>query len=254
MAFPPQTPWASGPGEILRHGLELLKKDSDVNRRLALISIDNSVELMIKTFLSLPKRITALDISRKQLQEIGESFPSLLDALERHAPEKLTGIDLGVIEWYHRLRNELYHQGNGLTVERDKVEVYAEIANVLFRNLFGAALIKESSKKTELLGAFLYAWGDIEQGLINIIDTHMAVTGAHLSRHGNLQQRLDAILRSGVMNTDDLHVVEKLRQIRNRAVHAEEGWETELTTEVLEQAEALARRVAAYARHSPRGG
>jgi hypothetical protein len=66
-----------------------------------------------------------------------ENFPMLLDALEKYAASKLDGIDLGEIEWYHRLRNQLYHQGNGLTVERDKVEVYAELANVLFTNLFG---------------------------------------------------------------------------------------------------------------------
>jgi hypothetical protein len=49
-----QLPWASGPAEILRHGLGLLKSESDTNRRLAMISIDNAVELMIKTYLGLP--------------------------------------------------------------------------------------------------------------------------------------------------------------------------------------------------------
>ena len=106
-------PWASGPGEILRHGIELLSKDSDTNRRLAMIIIDNSVELMIKTFLGLPKRVTRLEISRRDLPEVPESFPALLDALERFASDKLNGIELGEIEWYHRLRNQLYHQGNG---------------------------------------------------------------------------------------------------------------------------------------------
>jgi hypothetical protein len=58
-----KNPWASGPGEILNHGLDLLKsKDSDVNRRIAMISIDNSVELMIKTFLNLPNRITGVNM------------------------------------------------------------------------------------------------------------------------------------------------------------------------------------------------
>ena len=38
-------PWISGPREILQHGLSLLHEDSDRNRRLALLSIDNSVEL-----------------------------------------------------------------------------------------------------------------------------------------------------------------------------------------------------------------
>ncbi|SFN90801.1 hypothetical protein SAMN05660284_02499 [Formivibrio citricus] len=82
-----------------------------------MISIDNAVELMIKTYLGLPKRITGLVITRKEFAELSEGFPSLIDGLEQHAPDKLDGIDLGTIEWYHRLRNELYHQGNGLTVE-----------------------------------------------------------------------------------------------------------------------------------------
>lgn len=62
-------PWATGPGEILRHGLKLLSNDSDVNRRLAMISIDNSVELMIKTYLGLPRRITGLTIPRREYNE-----------------------------------------------------------------------------------------------------------------------------------------------------------------------------------------
>ena len=118
-------PWASGPGELLQHGLNLLKTDSDSNRRIAMISIDNSVELMVKTYLGLPQRINQLKIPRREYQEICESFPSLLDALEKYASDKIAGINLGEIEWYHRLRNELYHQGNGLTVEKNNVTVYA---------------------------------------------------------------------------------------------------------------------------------
>src|SRR5208283_193867 len=114
--------------------------------------------LTIKTYLGLPKRITGLQISRKDFADIAESFPGLLDALEKHCNDKLAGIDLGEIEWYHRLRNQLYHQGNGLTVERDKVEVYAELANVLFKNLFGYALVQSHGRKTELLGEFLAVW------------------------------------------------------------------------------------------------
>ncbi len=51
-------PWASGPGEILGHGIGFLREDTDTNRRLAMIAIDNAVELTIKTYVGLPKRIT----------------------------------------------------------------------------------------------------------------------------------------------------------------------------------------------------
>ena len=55
--------WASGPGEILRHGVSLLGTDTDSNRRLAMISIDNAVELMMQTYIQLPRRITGVDLS-----------------------------------------------------------------------------------------------------------------------------------------------------------------------------------------------
>lgn len=113
-------PWSSGPGEILQHGMSLLRKDSDTNRRLAMLSIDNSVELMIKTYLGLPKRVTGLNIGRTKYAEFSESFPKLLDAIDEFASDRIVGIDLGEIEWYHRLRNQLYHQGNGLTVELER--------------------------------------------------------------------------------------------------------------------------------------
>jgi hypothetical protein len=103
-------PWASGPAEILQHGINLPQDDTDANRRLAMLSIDNAVELMIVTYLGLPKRITKLQITRKEVDEIKHRFPLMLEKLEQHASDKLLGIELGEIEWYHRLRNELYHQ------------------------------------------------------------------------------------------------------------------------------------------------
>lgn len=69
-----------------------------------MISIDNAVELMVKIYLGLPQRVTSLKISRKEYQEFSESFPLLQDALQKYASDKLDGIDLGEIEWYHRLR------------------------------------------------------------------------------------------------------------------------------------------------------
>ena len=87
-------PWASGPGEILQHDINLLQKDTDANRRLAMLSIDNAVELTIKTYLGLPRRVTGLSIRRKDFDEFSESFPKLLDALEQHAGKKLEGIFL----------------------------------------------------------------------------------------------------------------------------------------------------------------
>jgi uncharacterized protein YutE (UPF0331/DUF86 family) len=130
-------PWTSGPRELLDHASGHFDLSSPFDLRIAFISIDNAVELIIKTYLGLPKRIRKIDgPSRRKLSEASNSFPDLLDLLELYGVDKLEGIDLGDIEWYHRIRNTLYHDGNGVTVDKEKVDSYLQIARILFDNLF----------------------------------------------------------------------------------------------------------------------
>lgn len=234
-----QIPWASGPAEILKHAFSLLQEDSDTNRRLAMLLVDNAVEQMAKTYLSLPKRITGLNISRKQLQEIFESFPALLDALEEHAADKLEGVDIGSIEWYHRLRNELYHQGIGLTVERDKVEIYGELANVLFKNLFGASLEVIVSDKAELLGRFIELWNRLEAGLVETASETKMVHGMRRTRFTDAARFL---VDKGVMPQRTYLEIVRLREIRNAVVHGQVDYKATLTTDLIRSLSELVKQ------------
>jgi hypothetical protein len=232
-----KAPWSSGPGEILRHGLSLLKKDTDVHRRLAMLSIDNAVELMIKTFLGLPKRVTGLAIPRSRYEDFSESFPKLLDALLEFASDRAGGLDLGEIEWYHRLRNQLYHEGNGLTVEREKVRVYAELAKVLFRNLFGNEIEVEDDSKADTLGDFIRAWSELESALMKAWDrqklsdierSHLMMTPRQLADRGLLEKPV-------------VKEIEFLRSVRNQWVHAHGDGENrpKLTPDMIERLKAI---------------
>jgi hypothetical protein len=223
-------PWASGPAEILRHGLSLLKHDTDTNRRLAMISIDNAVELMVKTYLGLPKRVTGLSISRKEYADFSESFPALLDALERKASDKLDGIDLGTIEWYHRLRNQLYHQGNGLTVERDKAEIYAELANVLFKNLFGVRLVPHATERTDLLGQFIEQWVALERGFQAL---------------GRRDGRRYDPKSSNLFSDVEVNEIYRYREIRNQVLHGHKDHRSLITPEIIRRLSGFVARLAA---------
>jgi hypothetical protein len=190
-----------------------------------MISVDNAVELMIKTYLGLPRRITGLSITRREYGDFAQSFPRLLDALETHASEKLDGIDLGEIEWYHRLRNELYHQGNGLTVERDKVEVYAELANLLFENLFGFRLIEREDDRSKMLGDFMAGWIAFERVLASYS------VGAAIPR-----VPLDALRRlvaDGVISASEFEEINHIRQVRNQVVHGMADHKSAITLELI---------------------
>lgn len=237
-----QAPWASGPGEILQHGISLLQRDSDANRRLAMLSIDNAVELMIKTYLGLPRRVTGIALTRAQYNEISENFPALLDAIDHHASDKLDGINLGEIEWYHRLRNELYHQGNGLTVERDKVEVYAELAKLLFKNLFGVEIgVREQG--TELLGRFMEAWVHLEQAAGKVVTKKRPASG-RMQSIGNLVYELRAL---GYIDEVTAKEIEHLRMVRNEVVHGRSDSRTLIRPEMPERLETIAARLDALA-------
>lgn len=232
-------PWATGPAEILKHGLDLLAKESDTNRRLAIISIDNSVELMIKTYLSLPKRITGLTITRREVSEASESFPKLLDAIESHAATKLDGINLGEIEWYHRLRNELYHQGNGLTVERDKVEVYSELAKLLFKNLFGIDLLPSAPSGDDLLGRFMALWAGYERRLNLFLSKRDGTTPRPVPTLGAMRN----LAQAGIISSSDLQEFDRIRAIRNQVVHGLADHHSVLNRELVEQLERLVNRI-----------
>ena len=162
-------PWSEGPKELLQHAVDHLSHDGDFDRRIAMISIDNAVELMIKTYLGLPKRKTKGNRpSRKDLETASSSFPSLLDLLEAYADDKLTAVSLDEIEWYHRIRNQLYHSGNGITVETARVQTYLSLAKTLFQNLFETELeLAAESPIQKKLGVFLGKWGVFEKELID---------------------------------------------------------------------------------------
>jgi uncharacterized protein YutE (UPF0331/DUF86 family) len=221
-------PWISGPGEILNHALTLLKNDSDVNRRLAMISIDNSIELMIKTFLGLPKRVTNLNITRKEFEEASESFPRLLDTLEKFASDRLEGIDLGEIEWYHRLRNQLYHQGNGLTVEKNKVQVYAELAKILFKNLFAVNLEfnLSDSKEMSVLENFMELWIKIERLIREIFIKNNNIEKEKSKFITPTQSILRNLEKNSILDSETVADLIDVSQARNGIVHGIQDYKT----------------------------
>lgn len=212
-------PWVDGPLELLQHGFEHMKKDSDFDYRISMISIDNSIELMLKTYLELPKRITNINgISRQKRNEISNSFPALLDALEQYAPKKIIGFELGDIEWFHRIRNQLYHDGNGITVERKKVEIYYEIAAILCSNLFEVDLdyffdeLPESKTRE-----FFIVWSN----LISIIKDLYSL---HISKEVNkpISILIGKLYMGGIVPSDIYEDFKIMLRSRNSIAHGEE--------------------------------
>lgn len=148
-------PWIGGPVEILNFADSLREDESDTSRRLCFLIIDNAVEMIVRTFLGLPERISNTRVSRNEFQGVSESFPGLLNLLEEKAESRLANVELGEIEYYHRQRNQIYHNGAGITVESSLVEGYFVQASYLLLDLFGVTYAKQPEEE---LSNFVLEW------------------------------------------------------------------------------------------------
>jgi hypothetical protein len=60
--------WASGAIELNRHADSHIHLETAFDRRIAFISIDNSVETTIRTFLSLPVSKSGIKVPHKDME------------------------------------------------------------------------------------------------------------------------------------------------------------------------------------------
>lgn len=110
-------PWAQTPFELLRHAEEHLRGGTDFDRRIAMVGFDNSIEVSVITYLSLnPIQRGNRPFAREAVANWNRNFHTKLEFLEAHAQD--LGVPMEVerawLVFYHELRNDLYHAGNGL--------------------------------------------------------------------------------------------------------------------------------------------
>src|ERR1700755_1259629 len=132
-------PWAIGPFELLQHAEGHRLGPEDFDRRMALISFDNAIESSISTYLSLdPIQRGGRQYPREEIERWKASFHSKLAFLDQHASSVRAEIkpDRAEMVYYHRLRNELYHNGNGVVPAESNIRGVREAALRTFSLLF----------------------------------------------------------------------------------------------------------------------
>ncbi len=202
--------WASGAIELLRHADSHIHLETAFDRRIAFISVDNSVETSIRTFLSLPQSKSGIKVPRKEIDAVENSFPGLLNLLWQHAGVRLTGIDEADIEHYHRIRNKLYHDGTGLSVDEEYLRAYRQIAVLLVKSFFGVDL--GDPKPAPTLERLILLWNEIEQ-MLEMKYKKFGIDRRHT-------HHWEEAMQAGLLASEDIQKLTELRMIRNRQVHS----------------------------------
>jgi hypothetical protein len=134
--------WAHGPFELLCHAEGHLRAGEDFDRRIALISFDNSIEVSITTFLTLnPMLRGGRSYPRSAVDTWLNNYHSKLTFLEDELRSRslLWGVSKEDIVWAHDHRNEQYHGGGNGTPEKRVLSVIRGAAFWVFGVLFDVA-------------------------------------------------------------------------------------------------------------------
>lgn len=128
-------PWQAGPAELCEYALGLLEKRTDVDNRISFLLFDVLIELIFKTYLLLPESISKVKIAFSERKKYASgTFHDLIDGLK-----KCTALvcfrDLAHVEFYHDIRNRIYHQGNGITINRKDLENYGNLVISILKKL-----------------------------------------------------------------------------------------------------------------------
>ena len=135
----PLPPWANGPFELLVHAEGHLRTGDDFDRRIALISFDNAIEVAITTYLTLqPIQRGNRTYPRQAADGWLNNYHTKLDFLdeELRARTLVWQVDRRHIIWAHDHRNEQYHGGYKGTPEKSVLMIIRNAAFWIFSLLF----------------------------------------------------------------------------------------------------------------------
>ena len=202
--------WASGALELLKHADEHINKGQAFDQRIAFISIDNSIETAIRTFIFMPFSLSEVKFSFKEKDEIGNSFPKMVNLLNEKAGNKISGIEISDIEFYHRLRNQLYHDGTGLSVDKNHLEAYRTIGELLLKNLFEIEF--NYATKDKSLPSLIIFWEEIDKLVKRLFFTNNIDFSNTFKWEEALQKK--------ILTKHQITLFNELKKIRNEQVHS----------------------------------
>lgn len=139
-------PWAYGPFELLLHAELHLRNGDDFDRRIALISFDNAIEVAITTYLSLhPIQRQNRTYPRADVEQWLENYHTKIDFFMseiqgRVLPAECEKAD---IVWYHDVRNGQYHGGSATIPQERELQGIRKAALWIFSVLYDVPDIEE---------------------------------------------------------------------------------------------------------------
>ena len=140
-----------------------------------MIGFDNAIEVCIDVFIKLhPKVRGGVELRQEDIEKATHNYHTKIEWLDKYVEANNLEIDFSIEEivWYHSLRNELYHSGNGMVPEMHVLEgarsATLTVFNTLFKTDIAPMLGGEMPKHTKSTERALFAAQNDEMELLRL--------------------------------------------------------------------------------------
>jgi hypothetical protein len=226
--------WARGPYELIEHAEGHYNREGDFDRRMALISFDNAIEVAITTYLQLhPKLRGGATYQKEHVNKWLENYHRKIEFLDLFVKESTIKIESSTqdIIFFHILRNELYHSGNGFVPECCHIDSIRHSAIEVYNVLFGVDVVPLLNASESIVA---YA----EQDTQNLVTINNRFLGTYIAFERALRSTITAMgvdsgsqargisrlwetftQQAGEQAKKFERTVNDARQVRNQLVH-----------------------------------
>lgn len=132
-------PWAYGPYELLLHAELHMRDGDDFDRRIAMISYDNAIEVAITTYLSLnPIQRQGREYQNTEVDAWLRNYHTKIDFLIQEVAQRAVPCSFSKAEvvWCHDIRNKQYHGGSNTIPQSRDLQHIRRIAFWIFSFLY----------------------------------------------------------------------------------------------------------------------
>lgn len=131
--------WARGSFELLVHAETHFRNGGDFDRRMAVISYDNAIEVSIHTYLNLhPIQRLNREYAKDKVRIWLENYHTKIDFFIQEVSSRGLALvcDKAEFVWYHEVRNGQYHTGGATIPQGQELEGIREAAIWVFSILY----------------------------------------------------------------------------------------------------------------------
>lgn len=171
-------PWQITAKKLIYFASKFKNTNDEFERQVGYLLLDVGVETLFRVFITQPGIEAKLGYAKRdkiakgtvekatiQRDEITLSgfdelaFHKLTDAVNQIAGEKVNNDDLKKVEYFHNIRNKIYHLGDGIVPNKEHFVEYLELAQSLLNILLGVARENQEQEKNEVSKKIIFTGG-----------------------------------------------------------------------------------------------